>query len=167
MILVTVGLHTQPFDRLVIAADHMASLIEEPVVIQRGVSDYAPFHALSFDSVAADRMQGLMAQARVLICHAGAGSILVAMGARKPLVLAPRLRCLGECVDDHQLELAAALARQGRAAMLIDLTAAKLRAAAEDATRLNREWVPDTALQGTLEAWLDETARVLGTSRRP
>jgi hypothetical protein len=51
--------------------------------------------------------------------------------------------------------------------MLIDLTAAKLRAAAEDATRLNREWVPDTALQGTLEAWLDETARVLGASHRP
>jgi hypothetical protein len=49
LILVTIGMHDAPFDRLVRAADEMASRIEESVVIQRGVSRYMATFSKCFD----------------------------------------------------------------------------------------------------------------------
>jgi UDP-N-acetylglucosamine transferase subunit ALG13 len=48
----------------------------------------------------------LIREARVVITHAGVGSILLALtNGKRPLVV-PRLRAFGETVDDHQLESA-------------------------------------------------------------
>lgn len=155
MILVTVGLHVQPFERLVCAADGMAALTCEPVIIQRSVARYAPAHAAWFDAIPAYQMEALTAQARVLVSHAGAGSVLAALRARVPLVLVARLRCWGESIDDHQLQLAEALAQRGRAVVLSDVSPTALLRAVEQA-----EWVPrlapGTGLQQALRNWLAE-----------
>jgi len=156
VILVTVGLHGQPFERLVRAADGMAALTREPVIIQRGVARHVPAHAAWFDTIPACQMEALIAQARVLVSHAGAGSVLDALRARVPLVLVARLRCWGESIDDHQLQLAEALAQRGRAVVLSDVSPVALLRAVEQA-----EWVPDlvpaTGLQQALHSWLAET----------
>jgi len=156
VILVTVGLHGQPFERLVRAADGMAALTCEPVIIQRGVARYVPTHAAWFDAIPARQMEALIAQARVLVSHAGAGSVLAALRARVPLVLVARLRRWRESIDDHQLQLAEALARRGRVLVLSDPSPVALLRAVERA-----EWVPDlapgTGLQQALRSWLAET----------
>jgi beta-1,4-N-acetylglucosaminyltransferase len=155
VILVTVGLHDVPFERLIRAADGMAALTCEPVLIQRGVAHYVPAHAAWFDAVPAGQMEALIAQARVLVSHAGAGSILAAHRARLPLVLVPRLCRLGEAIDDHQLQLAEALAARKRAVVLGDPSPHALLGAVERAA-----WVPDrgaaTGLHEALRSWLAE-----------
>jgi beta-1,4-N-acetylglucosaminyltransferase len=155
MILVTVGLHDRPFDRLVRAADGVASLTQEPVIIQRGCARYQPAYAAWFDAVPAARMEALLAQARVVVAHAGAGSVLAAQRAGVPLVLVPRVRCWGESMDDHLQQLAAALAAGGRAVVLGDVSPLALYRAVAQA-RLSVETRPTMALQQALRGWLDE-----------
>jgi hypothetical protein len=62
-----------------------------------------------------------MEAADVVICHAGAGSILCAFRAGHTPVVVPRLARYSETVDDHQLELTRALAAEGRVIGVEDL----------------------------------------------
>lgn len=153
MILVTVGLHSQPFERLVRAADGMAALTCEPVIIQRGVTRYVPGSAAWFDAIAVDQMWALLAQARVLVSHAGAGSVLTALRVRIPMVLVARRRRWGESIDDHQLQLADALARQGAAVVVSDVSPVGLLDAVGQTGRA-AEFTPGMGLQGALRNWL-------------
>ena len=150
MILVTVGMHSQPFDRLVRAADGLGAIVYEPVLIQRGASCYATTSSQSFDFTDETSMAAYVSIARVVIAHGGAGSILEALGAEKPLVLIPRLRRFGECLDDHQVELVEALAKQGRAVAVMDPSADRLRAAIKEASRLTRSGANAGGLQSAL-----------------
>lgn len=155
----TVGMHNAPFDRLVRAADEMASLIEEPVVIQRGVSRYTPMFGQYVDFTGEVQMQAWMSQVRAVVSHAGAGSILSALKAGKPLVLVPRLRRFGEHVDDHQLELAEALAQRKKAVIVLEPSAGALQEAVAQANELARTRTVSNSLQAALRAWLAEQAR--------
>lgn len=121
MIFVTVGTHTSGFDRLVRAVDGYAARTDEPVVIQLGSSTYEPRHAQWFRLAAPEEIERLMGEARVIVTHAGAGSVLQALDHRKPLVLVPRLKAHGEHMDDHQLELGEVLARRSGVAVLEDM----------------------------------------------
>jgi beta-1,4-N-acetylglucosaminyltransferase len=165
MILVTVGMHDEPFDRLVRAADEMASLVEEPVVIQRGVSRYTPTASRYFDFADEIQMQEWLSEARIMIAHGGAGTILGALKEGKPLVIAPRLRHFGEHFDDHQLELAEALAGQGRATVVVKLSAETLWEAVVQAGNLARVEPAGSELQSVLRAWLAEQAAQLTLGR--
>lgn len=166
MILVTVGTHTQAFDRLLLAADALAGQVQEEVVIQRGVSTCPIQHAQSFDFVDEAAMRAWVEQARVVISHAGAGSILDALVHNRPLVLAPRLAHYGEVVDDHQLELAQALAQRGKAMVVDAPSADTLHAAIEEAVGLSAANEADRNLHHALRAWLDEQAVMLTRARR-
>ncbi len=112
MIFVTVGSTQIPFARLIRALDWLPEdeqlLVQHgPVPAPPGATEARPF--MEFPEVV-ERMQA----ADVVICHAGAGSILCALRAGHTPVVVPRLERYGETVDDHQLELARALAADGR-----------------------------------------------------
>jgi beta-1,4-N-acetylglucosaminyltransferase len=156
MILVTVG-STRPFDRLVRAADELASLVDERITIQRGAGSYQPGVARHVRFVDGGQMQKWLSEARVVISHAGAGSILGALRAGKPLVLAPRMCRLGEHMDDHQFELAEALMERGQAMMVTHLSAVTLAEAIAAAERQERE-MGVTGLHAALRDWLAEQA---------
>jgi UDP-N-acetylglucosamine transferase subunit ALG13 len=111
MIVVTLGTNEQPFDRLVRAAAQLQ--IDEPLLVQYGASrephgpgDWRDF--MSFDELAE-----AMLEARVVVSHAGVGSIMLARRCGKRPVVVPRRHELGEAVDDHQLHLARRLDRLG------------------------------------------------------
>jgi UDP-N-acetylglucosamine transferase subunit ALG13 len=59
--------------------------------------------------------------ADVVITHAGVGSVLCATRAGHTPLVVPRLRRLGEHVDDHQVELAEALEQAGSVVAVWDL----------------------------------------------
>lgn len=120
MILVTVGTHSQGFNRLVQPMDELAATLEERVVIQYGASTHVPVHAEAFAFTSSGRMAELTGEARVIVMHAAAGSIILALTLQKPLVLVPRLQRFGEIFDDHQRQLAAALETQGRAVYVVE-----------------------------------------------
>jgi UDP-N-acetylglucosamine transferase subunit ALG13 len=122
-------MHNQGFNRLVEPMDHLASRLEEKVIIQRGPSTYIPQYADHFDFTTSQRMEQLTSHARVVVSHCAAGSIIIAMLQRKPIVLVPRLKCFGEVYDDHQLQLAQALADQKKAIVVDNPSLATLRIA--------------------------------------
>ena len=58
--------------------------------------------------------------ARVVVTHAGVGSVGVALNHGKLPIVVPRLRRFGEAVDDHQLLFARQLADMGLAQLVED-----------------------------------------------
>lgn len=112
MIFVTVGTHTQPFDRLIEAMDNFAATVSEPVVMQIGCATIEPQHARWFRFAPYDEMQRYSTEARLVVCQ-GATSILVALRQGATVVAVPRRRAFGEAIDDHQVEFVAKLAKHG------------------------------------------------------
>ena len=108
MILVSVGTHHQPFDRLVSACAALAASGEE-VVVQRGVSRLSPAGCTVVDQVRPDVLETWMRTARVVILHAGSSSFLQARALGRVPIVVPRRARYGEHVDDHQVELARSL----------------------------------------------------------
>jgi UDP-N-acetylglucosamine transferase subunit ALG13 len=52
-------------------------------------------------------------EARVIVTHAGVGSVMVALANSKRPIVVPRRRSFGEAVDDHQLQLGRRFADAG------------------------------------------------------
>jgi UDP-N-acetylglucosamine transferase subunit ALG13 len=73
-----------------------------------------------------------MAQADVVIAHAGVGTAITALESGRRPLLVPREHAHGEHVDDHQLQLAANLAAAGLASVrrVEELALADIEAAA-------------------------------------
>lgn len=170
MIFVTVGQHPEGFERLVRAADEMAMLVDEPVVIQRGGTRYVPKFARHFDFVTESQVQAWLSRARVVISHGGAGSILNALQVNKPLIVVPRLERLGEVLDDHQLELAETLSQQGRVTVVMTPTAETLWQATEQIGSVEQtsvsQWASNRGLSIALRAWLaEQSAELVGRGR--
>lgn len=121
MIFVTVGLHTQGFERLIKKIDEIARLIEEEVVTQIGYSAHEPKNTKWFRFVDNKDIASLYEKARVVVTHGGAGCILTALSYGKPLIVVPRLKKFHEHVDDHQVQLAQELEKQGLLTVVYDV----------------------------------------------
>jgi len=114
MILVTVGAHYQPFNRLIFLMDLLAPALGDEVVAQTGNGLYVPVKMRSFGFVPRETMLEYIRSARLIVSHAGIGTIIDAKRAGTPLVLFPRLKRHGEHNNDHQLEIAEQLLRENR-----------------------------------------------------
>jgi beta-1,4-N-acetylglucosaminyltransferase len=114
MILVSVGTHVRGFERLVQKMDEIASKIEEEVIIQIGNTAYKPTHAKYFMFKSYQEMEQLIKEARVIVCHGGAGTILLALKQGKTVISVPRLKEYNEVLVDHQLDLVYTLANEKR-----------------------------------------------------
>jgi len=124
-VVVTVGTATEfPFRRLVeplaalLAPDGpLVGALGRPVQVlwQTGATPVADLGISAVPFVPAAELAAALAEADMVVCHAGSGSATSALEAgRRPLVVARR-RFAGEAGDDHQAELAAELARRGLA----------------------------------------------------
>jgi UDP-N-acetylglucosamine transferase subunit ALG13 len=129
MILVTIGTNEQPFDRLVQAAAELRA--NEEIIVQYGASTVPHGMGRWVDFVPFDELAEIAAEARIVVCHAGVGSIMLAHRAAKRPVVMARRHHLDEAVDDHQLFLARRLHTAG-VVNLVD-TAEELAAAVSDA----------------------------------
>lgn len=127
MIFVTTGMHHQGFERLIMAMDEVADQIDETIIMQIGASTYEPVKAEWFRFADQDRIEDLTATARVVVGHAGAGTVISAFRYKRPIVIVPRRSNHSEHVDDHQVELAQALADEGKVVMIEGPTAQSLR----------------------------------------
>lgn len=111
MILTIVGTHEQQFNRLVAAVDALQT--DEPRVTQYGHSTTIPQHGTARDFIPFDEVERLIGEARIVIAHAGTGTVMHALSLGKVPVVVPRLAQFGEHVDDHQLELVESLNELG------------------------------------------------------
>lgn len=167
MILVITGTHHQPFDRLVRAAARLAEAGER-VVVQVGASQEPAPGCEVHQMVPPDALAGLAREARVVICHAGPGSVRLAMEAGHVPIVVPRDPAHGEHVDGHQLAWAE---RVASAVHLVrdpaTLSEAVLRHAAEALTRRGRPipGLPNDAMAQRLGALVE--ALVASRDRAP
>jgi UDP-N-acetylglucosamine transferase subunit ALG13 len=118
VILVSTGTNGKPFDRLLRAVAELK--LNEELVLQHGPSNIRPAWATCVATTSFDEFSELVRRARVVITHAGAGSVLIALAhARRPLVI-PRLARFREAVDDHQLDFARRLDAAGLVTVAYD-----------------------------------------------
>lgn len=109
MIFVTVGTQL-PFNRLVETIDGWAVDKDEEVLVQIGPQTesgvYLPKNVEFVDFLPPAKVKELCLSAKVIIAHAGMGSILTALTYRKPIIVMPRQFKFNEHRNDHQLSTA-------------------------------------------------------------
>lgn len=107
MIFVTVG-SMFPFDRLIRSVDELVrdKVITDPVEAQIGDGSYEPKH-MPFDRfLSKPEYEAKLQRAEMIIAHAGAGTIALALAHHKPLLVLPRQAKFAEHVNDHQIPTA-------------------------------------------------------------
>ena len=104
MIFVTVGSEKFPFNRLIKEINKLK--INEEIFMQIGSCKFIPFgyhpwkRFISFEAMIKN-----IKKARIIITHAGVGTILLCKKNNKIPIVIPRRKKFKEHVDDHQLEL--------------------------------------------------------------
>jgi UDP-N-acetylglucosamine--N-acetylmuramyl-(pentapeptide) pyrophosphoryl-undecaprenol N-acetylglucosamine transferase len=113
-IVVTLGTIDYPFERLV---RRLVEILPADVEVfwQLGETRLAPPSGEVTGMAPADELRAEIAEADVVIAHAGVGSALGALESGRRPVLVPRRASFGEHVDDHQEQIAGELERRGLA----------------------------------------------------
>lgn len=96
-----------PFDRLVKTVDQWASDHgREDVFAQIGQTDYRPSRIQWTRFLDPGEFKRRYEAARVIVAHAGTGSIITALQLGKPILIMPRRASLRETRNDHQVATA-------------------------------------------------------------
>jgi len=157
LIFVTVGgMHA--FERLVREMDRIAGELDEQVVMQLGSTDYEPKNCDYFRFMPRNDIEELYAGARVVVCHAGTGSILTALKYNKRLIIVPRMKRYGEHIDDHQLEIAREIESRG---ITVVYDIGNLKSAIRNVNTSLLKFSAGRDLAGALKEYLDQLDRKL------
>jgi UDP-N-acetylglucosamine--N-acetylmuramyl-(pentapeptide) pyrophosphoryl-undecaprenol N-acetylglucosamine transferase len=118
VIFVTVGSNpTFRFDRLIEA---IGRLDPRELVVQHGPSPAPRGVKEAYQWLTFEQVLDCMGKADTVISHAGTGTIICAAQMGHVPVVIPRLKHLGETVDDHQIALASVFERTGRVSVVWD-----------------------------------------------
>lgn len=111
MIFATVGTQL-PFDRMLQSLDTWAMQNPDvPVLAQAGKSTCHFSHIKTVSKLSQCDFRALVQQSRLVVSHAGMGTILSAAELNKRIILMPRLAALKEHRNDHQSDTAQEMAR--------------------------------------------------------
>jgi len=113
-------MHTKGFERLLKKMDEVASTLNEEVVMQIGHTSFRPQKAKWFDFTTEAGIKEWCQKARVVVTQP-AMSILDAQEQNKPVIVVPRLKEYDEVVDDHQLDFARHLEKEGKVIAIYDV----------------------------------------------
>jgi UDP-N-acetylglucosamine transferase subunit ALG13 len=124
LIFLTVGTWRIGYDRLVKAIDELvdSGVINEEVVAQIGYSSYEPKHMTVMRFCSPDEFAEMISKARIVISHAGMGTIIEAVKQTKPIIVLPRKSKLGEVDNDHQFTTAKQLQTEGKLLAAYDVS---------------------------------------------
>ena len=148
MIFATVGTQL-PFDRLLAGLDSWAALNPGiPILAQTGRTARTFQHISTVRDLDQTAFRARVTEARLVVAHAGMGTILSATELGKPVILMPRLARFGEHRNDHQRDTAAEMARLSNVSIVEDGEALH---AALDAARA-RGFAFASDIPGTAEA---------------
>lgn len=110
MIFATVGTQLA-FPRLMDALEALAPGFNEKIVAQTGPDHTPRTHLDTRTSLTPAEFETLFSSARLVVGHAGIGTLLMAQRLQKSLVILPRQHALGEHRNDHQLATARQIER--------------------------------------------------------
>jgi UDP-N-acetylglucosamine transferase subunit ALG13 len=122
MILVTVGTDL-PFDRMVRVIDAWAGETgRRDVFAQIGEGGWQPRHIPFAEFLSPPEFAAKFAAARVIVSHAGMGTILTALHIGKPILVMPKKASLGEHRNEHQTATARRMSEIGGVNVAYDET---------------------------------------------
>lgn len=153
LLFATVGA-TLPFDRLIrtVAELKNSGVIPERIIAQTGIGGIRPEGIETHETLPFDRVQEILREADIVLCHGGTGSLITALREGCRVVAMPRLFERREHYDNHQAEITAAFAQRG----LIAVANSPEELATALATVRNRSPVAATTDPAALIAHLDE-----------
>ena len=105
MIFVTVGTQL-PFDRMISMIDQLAGEMSLEVFAQTADPTASYTHIDHAPFLTPDGYDDLIVRTKILVGHAGIGTILTAKRMEKPVIIVPRKASLGEHRNEHQLATA-------------------------------------------------------------
>lgn len=107
MIFATIGTQA-PFDRFVRMVDELSIelSIKEEIIVQTIGLHYKPQNVKVVGFLPPDVFNEYFNKARLILAHAGMGTILSALQQNKPIIIVPRLAFLHEHRNDHQMATA-------------------------------------------------------------
>ncbi len=157
MIFVTVG-SQEAFDRMIRAVDEWAVLRgRRDVFAQIAAGSYKPKYIEFTDFMEPAEFKRRVAEANVIVAHAGMGTILTALEYGKPIVVLPRREHLRETRSDHQYATSKQFSAQGRIIVAENETELQAKLDAADSLaaseRISSEASP--LLMGTIRAFLN------------
>jgi UDP-N-acetylglucosamine transferase subunit ALG13 len=166
VIFVTVG-SQEPFDRLIRAVDEWAySHTRADVFAQIASSTFHPHHIKFTHFIEPAEFNRLMRETRLIVAHAGMGSIISALELGKPIVVMPRRADFRETRNEHQVATAERFGAQGRIIVASDEKdlSAKLDHALTlgDSDRIQAQASP--RLIATIRAFLEGSPQLLEPS---
>jgi len=152
LIFVTVG-SMLPFDRMIRMMDNWTSQHSgEDILAQIGGGGYEPRHMRWQRIIAPDEYKTVVEASRLMVAHAGTGSVFTASEYQKPIVLVPRRAAQKEHTTDHQLDTAKWL--EGKPGIFIAWTEADLAVQIERASKfanMHQSQIPVSAPQPFLD----------------
>lgn len=163
---VSLGTDYHRFDRLVLWMDEWLEHQPAPpsCVVQHG-SSRPPLFASGVTMVSHQEILDLYTSAKVVVVQGGPGSIFDALSTGHIPITVPRRAQLKEVVDDHQVEFARQMARQGLA--VIAETKESLWAELEHAVREPEDFCTTPRPSGSAEAALRLGRAVQDMQGRP
>lgn len=152
MIFVTVG-SMFPFERMIHMLDDWTfQHPEQDVFAQIGAGKFEPRHMRWKRTVPPNDYMKIVQSCRLIVAHAGTGTVFAASEFRKPIVLIPRRASLQEHTTDHQLDTAKWL--EGKRGVFIVWSEEELASAIEQAFQAARDF-QSLVLPPTSQAFLD------------
>ena len=115
MIFVTVGTWHSGFDRLVQKIDELfeSGSLNEKIIAQVGNGHYQPSNFKTLEFCSPQEFDDQISQSRVVVTHAGVGSMMSAILENKPVIVVPRKASLNEADNDHQFNTAKQFEQEG------------------------------------------------------
>jgi UDP-N-acetylglucosamine transferase subunit ALG13 len=92
------------------------------VTAQIGSGSYRPAKLDVIEYCSPDEFKDIMSRSRVIITHAGIGTIGQAIEFFRPVIVVPRRAELGESSDNHQWTTARELEKEGKILVAYELT---------------------------------------------
>ena len=107
MILVLLGTQDKPFKRLLNAVLKAKenNIIKDKVIAQIGCTKFKSDKIETFDYTTKEEIEKLIDKAKIVITHAGVGTIIECISKDKKVIVVPRRKKYGEHTNDHQLEI--------------------------------------------------------------
>lgn len=103
MIFVTLGTQDKQFKRLLEAVDKLDT--NEKIIAQIGSTDFSSAKMEIYKYMNLDEFTKCMNEARVVITHAGVGTIIMGLKLHKKMIVAARRKEFKEHVNDHQMQI--------------------------------------------------------------
>lgn len=81
--------------------------IDEKIIMQTGSTTFETNkeNIEIYDYISLEEFNTYMKEARIIITHAGVGTIIAGLKMKKKMIVAPRLKRYNEHVNDHQLQI--------------------------------------------------------------